>query len=327
MIIKSYEINKIKNSKSNIFLVYGKNEGLKNKIIEQDILSKSESKLERLEESEIINNFEDFLSSLLTKSFFQDQRSILISRASDKILKVIEEIIDKDIKDIKIIINGSILDKKSKLRNLFEKNKNVICIPVYSDENNTLSFIANEFFKKNKVSISRETINLLVERCAGDRIYLNNELEKISTFLKDNNKISVEEILHLTNLSENYEMSDVADSCLSKNKNKIIKILNENNFAEEDCLIIIRTLLSKSKRLKILSEELVKNNDLNETISNYKPPIFWKDKEIVKKQMQIWNVKGIENFIYKLNDLELIVKKNYSSSINLTSNFVLENSV
>ena len=101
MIIKSYEINKIKNSKSNIFLVYGKNEGLKNKIIEQDILSKSESKLERLEESEIINNFEDFLSSLLTKSFFQDQRSILISRASDKILKLIEEIIDKDIKDRK----------------------------------------------------------------------------------------------------------------------------------------------------------------------------------------------------------------------------------
>ena len=198
---------------------------------------------------------------------------------------------------------------------------------MYSDENNTLSFIASEFFKNNKISISRETINLLVERCAGDRIYLNNELEKISIFLKDNNKISVEEILKLTNLSEDYEISDVADSCLSKNKNKIIKILNENNFAEEDCLIIIRTLLSKSKRLKILSEELVKNNDLNETISNYKPPIFWKDKEIVKKQMQIWNVKGIENFIYKLNDLELIVKKNYSSSINLTSNFVLENSV
>ena len=122
-------------------------------------------------------------------------------------------------------------------------------------------------------------------------------------------------------------MSDVADSCLSKNKNKIIKILNENNFAEEDCLIIIRTLLSKSKRLKILSEELVKNNDINETISNYKPPIFWKDKEIVKKQIQIWNLKGIENFIYKLNDLELIVKKNFSSSINFWSIIVLENSI
>ena len=245
---------------------------------------------------------------------------------SDKILKVFEDIEDKKIEDIKIILNAPILDKKSKLRSFFEKQKEIVCIPVYNDENYTLSLIANDFFKKNKIQISRETINLLVDRCAGDRINLNTELEKISLFLKDKNKITIEEIMTLTNLSENYDISDIADSCLSKNSTKISKILNENNFGEEDCIIIIRTLLAKSKRLKTLLEEILQNKDIDQAISNFKPPIFWKDKTVVKGQIQKWKLKDIENFIYKLSDLELLVKKNYSSSINLTSNFVVENS-
>lgn len=326
MIIKSFDLNKIKSSKSNFFLVYGKNEGLKKKIIEENLLHKNDSKLERFDENEIINNFENFLSSLLTKSFFEEKRSILISRVSDKILKVFEDIEDKKTEDIKIILNASILDKKSKLRSFFEKQKEIVCIPVYNDENYTLSLIANDFFKKNKIQISRETINLLVDRCAGDRINLNTELEKISLFLKDKNKITIEEIMTLTNLSENYDISDIADSCLSKNSTKISKILNENNFGEEDCIIIIRTLLAKSKRLKTLLEEILQNKDIDQAISNFKPPIFWKDKTVVKGQIQKWKLKDIENFIYKLSDLELLVKKNYSSSINLTSNFVVENS-
>ena len=326
MIIKSFDLNKIKSSKSNFFLVYGKNEGLKKKIIEENLLHKNDNKLERFDENEIINNFESFLSSLLTKSFFEEKRSILISRVSDKILKVFEDIEDKKIEDIKIILNAPILDKKSKLRSFFEKQKEIVCIPVYNDENYTLSLIANDFFKKNKIQISRETINLLVDRCAGDRINLDTELEKISLFLKDKNKITIEEIMTLTNLSENYDISDIADSCLSKNSTKISKILNENNFGEEDCIIIIRTLLAKSKRLKTLLEEILQNKDIDQAISNFKPPIFWKDKTVVKGQIQKWKLKDIENFIYKLSDLELLVKKNYSSSINLTSNFVVENS-
>jgi DNA polymerase-3 subunit delta len=326
MIIKSFDLNKIKSSKSNFFLVYGKNEGLKKKIIEENLLHKNDSKLERFDENEIINNFENFLSSLLTKSFFEEKRSILISRVIDKILKVFEDIEDKKIEDIKIILNAPILDKKSKLRSFFEKQKEIVCIPVYNDENYTLSLIANDFFKKNKIQISRETINLLVDRCAGDRINLDTELEKISLFLKDKNKITIEEIMTLTNLSENYDISDIADSCLSKNSTKISKILNENNFGEEDCIIIIRTLLAKSKRLKTLLEEILQNKDIDLAISNFKPPIFWKDKTVVKGQIQKWKLKDIENFIYKLSDLELLVKKNYSSSINLTSNFVVENS-
>ena len=323
MIIKSFDLNKIKSSKSNFFLVYGKNEGLKKKIIEENLLYKNDSKLERFDENEIINNFENFLSSLLTKSFFEEKRSILISRVSDKILKVFEDIEDKNTEDIKIILNASILDKKSKLRSFFEKQKEIVCIPVYNDENYTLSLIANDFFKKNKIQISRETINLLVDRCAGDRINLDTELEKISLFLKDKNKITIEEIMTLTNLSENYDISDIADSCLSKNSTKISKILNENNFGEEDCIIIIRTLLAKSKRLKTLLEEILQNKDIDQAISNFKPPIFWKDKENVKKQANSWDLNDLKEVIYKINDLELAVKTNSNQSLNLVSDFVI----
>ena len=327
MIIKSFEERKIRDSTASFILIYGKNDGLKKKIIDEDIVKNKEISIEKFEENEIINTSDNFIASLLTKSFFQKKRYILISRTSEKILKIVQEILDKKIEDITIIINCSVLDKKSKLRNFFDKEKKVVCIPVYNDENNTLSLIVNNFFKKYKIPISQETINLLVERCAGDRQNLNNELEKISLFLKSKDKIDLEDILTLSNLSENYEISDLADNCLSKNTKKITKILNENNFNDEDCILIIRTIISKSKRLRLLHEELKINNDINQIILKFKPPIFWKDKEIVKKQIQKWSLRDIENFIYKLSELELSVKKNYNSSLNLMSNFIIENSV
>ena len=220
MIIKSFEIDKIKSLKNNIFLIYGKNEGLKTQIINDTIVKVSREKIERFDEHEVIVNFENFISYLMNKSFFQEKRFIVISRISEKIIKLVNEILDKNIDDVMLIINSGNLDKKSKLRSFFEKENNLVCIPVYDDEQNTLSFIANDFFKNKKILISRESINLIVERCAGDRQNLNLELNKISLFMKGKDKISSNEIIKITNLAENYSISELADNCLSKIQRK-----------------------------------------------------------------------------------------------------------
>lgn len=323
MIIKAYEHQKIKKIKNNIFLFYGENDGYKSHVINSIFIDNYKGNVERFDESEILNNFENFISSLINKSFFDDLKLIIISRVSEKIVKLIDELLDRKINDVTIVLNASNLEKKSKLRSIFEKDKKLICVPFYKDDNRTLVQLANNFFKNNKISISQEIVNLIVERSSGDRINLNNELNKISLFLLNKEKINIDEVIKLTNLAENYSISELADNCLSKNIKKINKIFNENVFSVDDCIIIVRNLLSKTKRLLEIKKINNSNKNIEQVISDYKPPIFWKDKEIVKNQASKWNLKDTEKLIYKIHDIELMVKKNYYSSLNIISDFIL----
>ena len=323
MIIKAYEHQKIKKIKNNIFLFYGENDGYKSHVINSIFIDNYKGNVERFDESEILNNFENFISSLINKSFFDDLKLIIISRVSEKIVKLIDELLDRKINDVTIVLNASSLEKKSKLRSIFEKDKKLICVPFYKDDNRTLVQLANNFFKNNKISISQEIVNLIVERSSGDRINLNNELNKISLFLLNKEKINIDEVIKLTNLAENYSISELADNCLSKNIKKINKIFNENVFSVDDCIIIVRNLLSKTKRLLEIKKINNSNKNIEQIISDYKPPIFWKDKEIVKNQASKWNLKDTEKLIYKIHDIELMVKKNYYSSLNIISDFIL----
>ena len=323
MIIKAYEHQKIKKIKNNIFLFYGENDGYKNYVTKDIFIDNYKGNIERFDESEILNNFENFISSLINKSFFDELKLILISRVSEKIIKLIDELLDRKINDVTIVLNTNNLEKKSKLRTIFEKDKNLICVPFYKDDNRTLIQLANNFFKNNKIHISQEIINLIVERSSGDRINLNNELNKISLFLLNKEKINIEDVIKLTNLAENYSISELADNCLSKNIKKINKIFNENVFSVDDCILIVRTLLSKSKRLFEIKKINSSNKNIEQIISNYKPPIFWKDKEIVKNQVSKWNLKDAEKLIYKIHDIELMIKKNYYSSLNIVSDFII----
>jgi len=325
MIVKSYELNKINLKRNNIYLLYGENEGLKNKVI-NDIFKEFLKNTYKYDEKEILDNKENFFNSILSKSFFETKKIIMISRSSDKIVSIIEEVLEKITEDVKIILLAGILEKKSKLRLLFEKNKNIICIPFYSDNDQTLSSIASSYFKERKIPVSQEIINLLVTRSRGDRLNINNEMNKIENFIKNKKKVSINDILKLTNLAENYSVNELVDSCLAKKTAKTINILNENNYSTEDCILIIKTFLIKAKRLSKLQNQTKDNKNIDQVITSFKPPIFWKDKEIVKEQTKNWSINKIENLIYKINEIELLIKKNSSSSINILFDFIVAQS-
>ena len=199
----------------------------------------------------------------------------------------------------------------------------MVCIPFYEDNAQTLSGIVNNFFRINKISISQESISLIVQRCRGDRQNLLSELEKIKSFSANKNRIDTKDLLKLTNLAENYSVSELIDSCLAKNKKKTINILNENNYSLDDCILIIRTFLIKSKKLLQLIKKMEGEKNIDQVISTFKPPIFWKDKDTIKLQIKNWSYKNIENLIYDINDTELLIKKNSSSSINILNNFII----
>ena len=323
MIIKSYEINKINPVLNNFLLFYGKNEGLKNEITK--IIIKEQSNVLHYDEKEILDNENDFIESILTKSLFEEKKIIIIKRSTDKILKIIENLHSKNIEDI-IIFNADNLEKKSKLRSYFEKNKKLICVPFYPDNSQTLSKLAYNYLKDKKIVISQANINLIINKCNGDREALLNELQKIECYSIGGKKITSENIVQLTNLIENHSISELVDNCLTKNKKKIISILNENNFNNEDCIVISRLFLNKSKKLLQLSTEFKENKNIELTISTAKPPIFWKDKEITKKQINQWKPENIKELIYKLSEIELLIKKNINNSINLITDFILEQS-
>ena len=324
MIIKSFELNKVDLKKNNFFLFYGENEGLKKEIIESNFKNNYPKKTFYYDESEVLNNKGNFFEEILSKSFFENEKLIIISRSTDKITSIIEEILEKKIDDLVLILNSGSLEKRSKLRLLFEKNKEIICIAFYEDNNQTLSSMANQFFRNNKIQISQQSINLIINRCRGDRQNLKNELNKIESFIKNKKRIEISEILQLTNLAENYSVTELVDNCLAKNKNKTLNILNENNYNLEDCIIVIRTMLAKSKRLLKLFQEIKISNNIDSAISSIKPPIFWKDKQIVKDQINKWSHKNIELLIFRINEIELLIKKNSSLSLSVLSDFIIE---
>ena len=322
MILKTFELNKNNIDKFKFFLLYGENEGLKEEIINK-IKKNQNGKEIKYEEAQILKNKSEFYNEIKNKSLFEEKRIFFLERCTEKISELLIEIF-KNASDDLYIINCSILEKKSKLRNYAEKSSNVVVIPTYKDNSQSLINIARKFFSEEKISISTETLNLLVNRCMGDRGILNKELDKISNYISEKKIISLKEIAVLTNLSENYSASELVDASLTKNYIKVKEILNENIYSQEDTFLILRVFLQKAKKLLSLLEIINSENNVEKAINEYKPPIFWKDKPVLKKQLQLWSFENIINLICELNDIEIKIKKNSSQNIILMKNFIYE---
>ena len=323
MISKFYELAKFKN-KINYYLFYGENDGQKLDTIESNFKNFTKENTYKYSEKDILADTRIFLENLYSKSFFEKEKLIIISDVTDKILSLFQDNLETKVEDIIIILIAKKLDKKSKIRNFFEKEKNLIIVPFYEDTSQTLISIAKKILYENKLNLSQEHLNLIIEKSQGDRINLKNELKKIINFSEGKKKIELSDILKLTNLSENYSAGELVDECLSKNKKKTLNILNENIPSSEDNILILRTFLNKLKRLRKLRLNLNENNNIDQAINSFKPPIFWKDKNIIKQQIKIWELNDIENFIVDINNTESLIKKNPQISNQIINNMILD---
>ena len=322
MILKPYEINQKKIS-DKILLLYGLNEGYKSEIVNKLINTSPETEIIKYEENEVLINKQTFIDELSNQSLFTNKKMIIINRISNKFSNILDDLSKINYENLLIILNSGNLEKKSKLRQYFEKHKLHISIAFYEDNDQTLLQIINNHLAEKKIKISNESKSLIIERSSGDRINLLNEIDKIKNLSLTRDKIELDDILKLTNMSGDYSIFELVENYLSKNKKKISKILNESNYGNEDCILIIRTLLNRLKRLLKLRSNFEKNNNISETISSFKPPIFWKEKEIVSKQLSLWNSNKIKQRIYETYDLEMNLKKNTQNSFNLLSDFIL----
>ena len=326
MILKSFNLKKyLIKSNTNIFLLYGENTGLIDQTIKDIFLPIFPKSVSNYDESEILRDIENFKSVLFNKSFFEDEKLIIINRGTDKILSIIEELIEKKTQDIKVIIKSNFLEKKSRLRKFFEKDENTVIVAYYEDSYQTLYQLVQNFFKEKKLSISSENINLIIDRSKTNRNNIRTELEKILIFSKNKTTVQTKDLVKLINLSENHDISELVDQCLSKNKKKTINILNENNLNTDENILILRSFLNKLKRLKKLRINLEENKNIEQVLSSFRPQIFWKDKDVIKQQLNNMSLVEIDYLIKKINKLELEIKRNFLLSNQIMTNFILEN--
>ncbi len=324
MIIKNYELKNNLKKNINLYLLYGSNVGLIEETINNLLKPNFSKNIHNYDESEIIANVDKFKESIVSKSFFDTDKLIIINRVSDKSLIIIEDIIERNIDDLKIILKSGVLEKKSKIRNFFEKNSKTIIVPFYEDTHLTLTKFTQNYLGKEKISISAENINLIIERTKMDRMNLKIELDKIISFSHNKKTISTSDIMRLTNSTENISISELTDMCLVKNHKKTISMLNDSNLSAEDNIIIIRNFIYKLKRLKKIKDNLDISNNVETSLASYKPTIFWKDKDMIKKQLNVFSKRDIENLLRFINDLENLMKKNTNISNLLVSNFIYE---
>ena len=323
MIAKFTSFKQKFDEKINFFLLYGENEALIEEVIEKLFKLNFSNNIFRYDEGELLEGIDGFNNLVFNRSLFEENQLIIIYRATDKIFGIISKIIDQKPSNLKIIIKSEILEKKSKLRNFFEKSKEALIIPFYEDNKQGLYFLAENFLKEKNISISPQKINFIIEKTNAKRKFLKNELEKISNYLVGKKEIDFEKLSKLINPNENHNIIELVDQCLSKNIKGTVQILNENNFSQDDSVLITRIFLKKLKKLLHLSKIFEKNKNIDETIFNARPPIFWKEKEIIKQQLLKQNKLEINKFIVEVNKIELQIKKNYNNSVRIILDFIL----
>ena len=327
MILKSYEVknNKLTFLTNNLYLLYGENFGLK-KDIKKFILEKIKEKDESVEtlsiyESEILANDENFYNFIYSGSLFSSKKIITIYETTDKIIDKISSVYEKYPINTFLIFFSEILEKKSKIRSFFEKNKKTICIPCYLDNERDLQIIANNELKKNKISISTEAINLLIEKSNSDRNNLRNEIEKIKSFALNKKILELHEIKALVNFSGDYKNEILVNECLCGNIFQYKKIISELYTNTINEILLLRILGNKVQRLLKIKEQENENNNVDDLISSSKPVIFWKEKPLVKKQLSIWSLLDLKKIIEEVNNTELLCKKNPQISNSIFFNF------
>ena len=323
MIIKNFQfnINTEITKKHKALLLYGANEGVKKEFIEKIKQENKKAEIYTYFEEEIIKNNHLFYENIFNNSLFEENKIVFLHEATDKILNIVDECLNKLDQHVKLYIISNNLDKKSKLRKLFEDSKNVGIIPLYEDDERTLlNYIKKELneFK----GLTNEICYLIISNSKLDRRLVQNEITKIKTFFNDK-IIKKESLQNLLNLKKESDFDEIRDSAITGEKVKLNKLLSSNDLNKEDLFFYLNSLIFKFKKIKDLLSNREKN--VESIIDNSKPPIFWKEKPILKKQLYIWSKKNIDKIINDLNQTEILAKKNSQIESSIIFNNLLVN--
>lgn len=307
MIYKSYIIeHTIENVKNNILLFYGENLGLKNDLKNKIKNLNKRALIKNFDQQELLANENNFFSEFLNKSLFEETKVFFINQVNDKILELIKEI-EKKKDNQKIFLFSELLDKRSKIRNYFEKSKTLGVVPCYTDNEVTLKSVIMNKLNGYK-GLSNQNLNMIIENCGHDRSKLNNEIGKIATFF-ENKIIDTNKLETLLNLKVNDSFDLLKDKALIGDKAKTNQLISNTILENEKNIFYISVINQRLTKLLEVTE-IAKDSNLDLAINKLRPPIFWKDKEIFNLQARKWNRNKLKKIMDQTYKLELKIKSN-----------------
>ena len=307
MIYKSYLIEQnINLLDKNLFLFYGENLGLKNEFKDKIKFQNNNAEIINFSQDDIINNIDNFFNEILNISLFDEKKIYFINQVNDKILDTIK-IIEPKIDSQKFYLTSESLDKRSKIRNYFEKSNNCGIVACYIDNEISFKKIIIERLKNYK-GVTTENINLISDKCNLNRDKLNNELDKIYTFFLEKN-IDRNKLEILLDNKINNDFSLLKDEAFNGNRIETNKLLSDTIIDSEKNVLYLNII---NQRLLKLNEifKLIGQTSLEKAIDMLKPPVFWKDKPAFLKQAKKWNMSKIKKILNKTYNLELEIKSN-----------------
>ena len=323
MILKSFEVeNNIKNIlKFKFILIYGENIGLKDTLKKNIINSNKTSDLVNLYQDDIIKNKNIIADEVKNVSLFTKDKLIILNQINEKIFSEIENLINSE-EDIRLIIFGEMLDKKSKLRNLFEKNSKLAIVPCYNDSDITLRNLVHNELKDFK-NLNLDKINKVLTYSNLNRKNIINNLEKIKTFYHDNKILSDDTLEVLLNSDRNEIFENIRDAALDGDKNELNNLLNNFTFSKEDSFQYLNVINFRLIKLLEIHKNNMDDNNFEVTITKMKPPIFWKDRPVYLKLLKKWHKQRVIGALNYLGKIENKIKSN--SAINSLS--IIKNSI
>ena len=324
MIFKSYileqNIKSINNQK--LFLFYGENQGLKKDLKEKLKIEYKNQEILNLLQDEIIKNKSILANEINNKSLFNEKKVIFINQVNDKILDIIEEVAE-NIQDERIFLFSDILDKKSKLRNYFEKSKSCGITACYKDNEIIIRKII--MMKLNGYQgLTSEVTNLIIQNTGLDRNKVTNEIDKIVSCFK-NKKIDIKMLDSLLNVRTSDDFNQLKDEALNGNKINTNRLLADTIFEEENDIYYLNSINQRINKLNEIENMKKENSNIELIVSNLKPPVFWKDKPILIEQSKKWDKEKIRLALKKTYNTEIKIKSSSSIKKNLLiKNLIVE---
>ena len=310
MILKSYIIEKniSELTKYRSALLYGENDGIKDEVKAKLKLLHKDSEIINIFQDEIIKDKNCLFDNAFNSSLFNEKKIIFIQEASDKILKEISEVLEKDNNDTKIYIFSSLLDKKSKLRSLFDKEKNLASLPCYQDTDKTLILYVYEKLKDFK-GINQEIVNLIISHSNHERKIIKNEIDKIKSCFIDKT-IKKEELEELLNIKINDDFNKLRDYALLGDIKNFDKLMKVTEFLQDESFLNLNIISFRISKLIEIQRKNIGINDIEKTVETMTPKIFWKEKPIIIQQLRKWTMKNLLSISNDLANTEILMKKN-----------------
>lgn len=237
-------------------------------------------------------------------------RLIRIESASDKLTPLIKEYLQDPNDTALIILEAAELGPRSSLRKACEAAKNAAAVPCYVEDERDLGRLIRETLQAESLNIEHDAIAFLAANISGNRGKVRSELEKLITYKgTDKSPVTLDDASQACGESGATALDDLVYATAGHNPDKALRTFAKLTEEGVVFIVILRTLQGHFRKLHLTKSRIEQGANTESAIKSLQPPIFFKQQNVFKAQINNWSLHSLGNVLNKLNDLEAECKK------------------